>query len=188
LLTNKFLLISSPFGLGLLILNVAVFISVFGAFTEQSFLPQQLAPITPVAQKSEPKTNEEKPMTKDASSAGDVAVFGMSVSDYAETQVRFLERMDAPSWKVDPWESPYEPSEPPERDEIASPGRTPNPTPSPVPRPSLRPSQSPQPTSQPNNGTLFNAGGPTSGPVPIMPNGACPRAFPNMLIGGCYSA
>ena len=36
------------------------------------------------------------------------------------------------------------------------------------------------------NGNLLEAGGPTSGPVPLMPNGSCPRGFPTKREGLCY--
>ena len=51
---------------------------------------------------------------------------------------------------------------------------------------------SPQPTvdsgSQLLNryGNLLDAGGPSSGPLPLMPNGGCPREFPTMRDGACY--
>jgi hypothetical protein len=35
-------------------------------------------------------------------------------------------------------------------------------------------------------GNLLEAGGPTSGPLPLMPNGGCPREFPTMRDGACY--
>jgi hypothetical protein len=35
-------------------------------------------------------------------------------------------------------------------------------------------------------GNLFEAGGPSSGPAPLMPDGSCPREFPTMRNGGCY--
>jgi len=35
-------------------------------------------------------------------------------------------------------------------------------------------------------GNLLEAGGPTSGPAPLMPNGGCPREFPTMRDGACY--
>jgi hypothetical protein len=35
-------------------------------------------------------------------------------------------------------------------------------------------------------GDLFEAGGPSSGPVLLMPNGSCPREFPTMRDGACY--
>jgi hypothetical protein len=53
-------------------------------------------------------------------------------------------------------------------------------------QPSQRPnagSRQPQPPSE----TLFEAGGPSSGPVPAMLNGSCPREFPTMRDGACYS-
>lgn len=36
------------------------------------------------------------------------------------------------------------------------------------------------------NGTLLEAGGPSSGPAPLMPDGGCPREFPTMRDGACY--
>jgi len=36
------------------------------------------------------------------------------------------------------------------------------------------------------NGNLLEAGGPTSGPVPLMPDGGCPRGFPTKREGLCY--
>ncbi len=48
-----------------------------------------------------------------------------------------------------------------------------------------QPPQPPQP--QPDSGTLFEAGGATSGPAPLMPNGSCPAEFPNVHDGACYS-
>ena len=35
-------------------------------------------------------------------------------------------------------------------------------------------------------GNLLEAGGPSSGPVPHMPDGGCPREFPTMRDGACY--
>ncbi len=35
-------------------------------------------------------------------------------------------------------------------------------------------------------GNLFEAGGPSSGPAPLMPDGSCPREFPTMRAGACY--
>ncbi len=40
------------------------------------------------------------------------------------------------------------------------------------------------PTSQ--RGNLFSAGGPSSGPVPLMPDGSCPPEFPIKQNGACY--
>jgi hypothetical protein len=36
------------------------------------------------------------------------------------------------------------------------------------------------------NRNLLEAGGPTSGPLPLMPDGGCPREFPTMREGLCY--
>src|SRR5215203_4509022 len=35
-------------------------------------------------------------------------------------------------------------------------------------------------------GNLLEAGGPSSGPVPLMPDGGCRREFPTMRDGACY--
>ena len=53
-------------------------------------------------------------------------------------------------------------------------------------------SAAPQPSVNGDNqlldryGSLLEAGGPTSGPVPLMPDGDCPREFPTMRDGACY--
>jgi hypothetical protein len=63
--------------------------------------------------------------------------------------------------------------------------KTPSPapeTPSPAPE-----SPAPAPDPPPDSGTLMNAGGPTTGPVPMMPNGSCPRELPVKRDGACYS-
>ena len=58
---------------------------------------------------------------------------------------------------------------------------------------SASPQASPQPSvdggSQLLNryGNLLEAGGPTSAPLPLMPDGGCPREFPTMRDGACYS-
>ncbi len=77
---------------------------------------------------------------------------------------------------------------------------SPNPSPSPAPKTPATPpktsspapktpSPAPKtPTPAPkDSGTLMNAGGPTTGPVPMMPNGSCPREFPTVRDGACYS-
>jgi hypothetical protein len=53
---------------------------------------------------------------------------------------------------------------------------------------SLSPRPSPYGGSQLQNrdGNLLDAGGPSSGPVPLMPDGGCPREFPTMRDGACY--
>ncbi len=35
-------------------------------------------------------------------------------------------------------------------------------------------------------GTLFDAGGPAIGPVPLMPDGSCPAEYPVKQDGACY--
>ena len=53
-------------------------------------------------------------------------------------------------------------------------------------------SASPQPSVESSSqllnryGNLLEAGGPTSGPLPLMPDGGCPREFPTMRDGACY--
>ncbi len=47
------------------------------------------------------------------------------------------------------------------------------------------PQRPPQPP--PDSDTLLEAGGATSGPAPLMPNGSCPIEFPSMRDGACYS-
>src|SRR5215218_2015521 len=47
-------------------------------------------------------------------------------------------------------------------------------------------SASASPTPQPPR-DLFNSGGPTNGPVPLMPDGGCPKEFPVKHNGLCYS-
>jgi hypothetical protein len=48
-------------------------------------------------------------------------------------------------------------------------------------------SPSPPPPPTPNSGALMSAGGPTTGPVPVMPNGSCPQEFPERRGDACYS-
>ena len=52
---------------------------------------------------------------------------------------------------------------------------------SPPPSPGPRPSPPPEP-----DGTLFKAGGSEVGPLPLMPNGGCPKEFPTKKGNGCY--
>jgi outer membrane biosynthesis protein TonB len=68
-----------------------------------------------------------------------------------------------------------------------SPRPPPGPPPSPSPGPRPTPPPSPAPDPAPNRGTLMEAGGPTAGSVPLMPDGSCPREFPDKQPGGCYS-
>jgi cytoskeletal protein RodZ len=47
-------------------------------------------------------------------------------------------------------------------------------------------SPSSAPTSE--GGNLFKAGGPRSGPVPLMPDGGCPFEYPVKRDGACYAS
>ena len=81
-------------------------------FSRGTFPPQELASIAPSAEKSEPsepKTNQEQPTSEDDSATRELTVFGMSVKNYAETQVRFLEDLNSPRSKIEPWEYPFDP-------------------------------------------------------------------------------
>jgi hypothetical protein len=51
---------------------------------------------------------------------------------------------------------------------------------------SASPSPAVSSQSPPPNSDLFNAGGPDGGPVPLMPDGTCPREFPAPRDGACY--
>jgi hypothetical protein len=76
-------------------------------------------------------------------------------------------------------------------------GQFPSPSPQPSvdggPSASASSSASPQPTAGGGNplldryGNLLDAGGPTSGPLPLMPDGGCPREFPTKRGGACYA-
>ena len=66
--------------------------------------------------------------------------------------------------------------------------KTPSParkTPSPAPKTPLPAPQTPTPAPD-DSGTLMNAGGPTTGPVPMLPNGSCPREFLMVRDGACH--
>lgn len=78
----------------------------------------------------------------------------------------------------------------PETTSGSQPSTTPSPPPSspPPPPPPRPPAPSPSPSPGPNPSTLMNAGGPTTGPVPSMPSGGCPKEFPVARGGACYSA
>ena len=53
-----------------------------------------------------------------------------------------------------------------------------------APRPTPTPTPTPQP--DPSPGELFNAGGPSEGPVPAMPGGDCPKEYPLQHGDACY--
>lgn len=48
------------------------------------------------------------------------------------------------------------------------------------------PAPNPPPTR--DEGELMKAGGPSSGPVPVMPDGGCPKEFPQERGRACYSS
>ena len=56
---------------------------------------------------------------------------------------------------------------------------------SPTPEPTT-PEPAPSPTPQPNP-DLFDSGGPTVGPVPLMPGGGCPKEYPIKRAEACYT-
>ncbi len=66
----------------------------------------------------------------------------------------------------------------------ASPAPTTAASPSPTTTASPAPTTTPSPQQQ--GGALFNSGGPTDGPVPLMPDGGCPAEFPAKRDGACY--
>jgi len=49
-----------------------------------------------------------------------------------------------------------------------------------------RPTPAPTPQPDPNPGELFNAGGPSEGPVPVMPGGDCPKEYPVQRGDVCF--
>ena len=53
---------------------------------------------------------------------------------------------------------------------------------------SLASSGSTDPDGTSESGTLLEAGGPKTGPVPTMPGGGCPDEFPTEKDGACYAA
>ena len=64
--------------------------------------------------------------------------------------------------------------------------KTPPPAPKTPPPPPKAPSPPPPPPPSPPPAPPFNAGGPSSGPVPIMPGGDCPKEFPAKRGEVCY--
>ena len=56
----------------------------------------------------------------------------------------------------------------------------------PPPTSSPSPTTAPPPPTTPAPAPLFNAGGPSEGPVPVMPNGGCPKEFPVEYGHACY--
>lgn len=75
---------------------------------------------------------------------------------------------------------PPSPTPPPPPPPPAPPPPQPAPSPPPTP-PTPAPAPSPPPAS------LFNSGGPKKGPVPLMPNGSCPKEFPKKRGNACFA-
>jgi len=67
----------------------------------------------------------------------------------------------------------------------ATPKAPPPPSKTPPPSPKTPP---PAPPPQPDRGTLMEAGGPTEGPVPVMPGGGCPEEFSVKKGEACYAS
>jgi hypothetical protein len=63
---------------------------------------------------------------------------------------------------------------------------SPPPKPKPQPKPDPQPKPEPQPKSK-TKGNLFDSGGPTVGPAPLMPDGGCPKEYPIKRAGACYT-
>jgi hypothetical protein len=77
-----------------------------------------------------------------------------------------------------------------ECDASAPPG-TPNPGPASAAGSASTPASTPaagsrRPKPKPER-NLFESGGPTSGPLPLMPNGGCPQEFPEQRAKACYA-
>jgi outer membrane biosynthesis protein TonB len=178
---------SATFGLCLALINAWVWISGFDEITEQPSETNVVTQMLLVAQRTDHEAEQEESTNEDVSTH-DQALFGMSQEEYDRIQQRFLEgvRSSRSTSSPSPSSRPS-PSSDPSPSPSPNPSSTPNPTPSQNTRPPSRPTRSPQPSPQPTNDTLFNAGGPSSGPVPFRPNGTCPSAFPIMLTWACYS-
>ena len=70
---------------------------------------------------------------------------------------------------------------------IQQPGPIQEPGPIQQPGPIQEPGPIQRPGPQQQAGPLMNAGGPNDGPVPVMPNGGCPKEFPVRQGHVCYS-
>jgi hypothetical protein len=57
-----------------------------------------------------------------------------------------------------------------------------------TPSPAAPKIPTPAPAPPPSSGTLMSAGGSVDGPVPLMSDGSCPKEFPDLRNGACYSA
>jgi hypothetical protein len=78
-------------------------------------------------------------------------------------------------------------------EECSASAQTSSPTPSgSASAPASTPASTPAPDPPPRKPKkpkrdLFDSGGPTSGPLPLMPNGGCPREFPVQRAKACYA-
>ena len=79
--------------------------------------------------------------------------------------------------------TPPPPSPPPKTNPPPAPPKSDPPPPPPRPTPPPRSSPPPSPP-----GSIFNAGGPEDGPVPVMPSGNCPKEFPMKQGEACYAS
>lgn len=90
------------------------------------------------------------------------------------------------AWEPIPFAEAAQPSPSPQpKTPPSSPPKTP-PSPQPKASPSPNPPPNPQPSPSSGDGTLMNAGGPATGPIPLMPGGECPAEFPVQSGGACY--
>ena len=78
-----------------------------------------------------------------------------------------------------------EPGQQPKSGSTTGPRTTPTPGPGPTPPPAP-PRPNPPPPNPPPPAPPFNAGGPKTGPVPIMPDGSCPKEYPDRRGDACY--
>src|SRR5687768_3721714 len=75
--------------------------------------------------------------------------------------------------------------------DASAPPDTPKPGPASASGSASTPASTPEPGSQKPKSKperdLFASGGPTSGPLPLMPNGGCPQEFPERRGKACYA-
>lgn len=93
------------------------------------------------------------------------------------------------AWEPIPFAEAAQPSPNPQPKTSPDPPKTPPAPPKTPPAPpKAPPSPAPPPNPQPSSGdgTLMNAGGPATGPIPLMPGGECPVEFPVQNGGACY--
>ncbi len=106
---HKVVIGSAAFTLCLLVLNTVVWIGVFDVIIERPSETDVFATITPIAQKTGPPNgnpvDDDESAIRASTVTAERAIFGMSVTKYAEIQVEFLEKMNPPPQdKIDHWE------------------------------------------------------------------------------------